>query len=219
MQVLGLTGSIGMGKSEAARALRRMGIPVFSADEEVHRLTAKNGPALGPISRAFPGTVTDGVLDRAAVAKHVFDPKRDPERKNLRKLERILHPRVRAAERRFVRAARAARKGLVALDIPLLFETKAEGRVDATLVVSAPATVQAARVLRRPGMDRRKLAAVIASQMPDAQKRRRADYLLRTGLSRRDSLAALTRLVARLRTQPPRRGRHPSFGRKGTIHA
>jgi len=211
--VLGLTGSIGMGKSEAARALRRMGIPVFSADEEVHRLTAKNGPALGPISRAFPGTVTNGVLDRAAVAKHVFDPKRDPERKNLRKLERILHPRVRAAERRFLRAARAARKGLVALDIPLLFETDAQDRVDAALVVSAPAAVQAARVLRRPGMDKRKLAAVIASQMPDVEKRRRADYLLRTGLSRRDSLAALTRLVARLRAQPPR------TRRKGAIHA
>lgn len=213
MLVLGLTGSIGMGKSEAARALRRMGIPVFSADEEVHRLTAKNGPALGPISRAFPGTVTNGVLDRAAVAKHVFDPKRDPERKNLRKLERILHPRVRAAERRFLRAARAARKGLVALDIPLLFETDAQDRVDAALVVSAPAAVQAARVLRRPGMDKRKLAAVIASQMPDVEKRRRADYLLRTGLSRRDSLAALTRLVARLRAQPPR------TRRKGAIHA
>jgi len=217
--VLGLTGSIGMGKSEAARVLRRLGIPVFSADDEVHRLTAKNGPALGPISRAFPGTVTDGVLDRAAVAKHVFDPKRDPERKNLRKLERILHPRVRAAERRFLRAARAARKPIAALDIPLLFETNARGRVDAALVVSAPAAVQAARVLRRPGMDKRKFAAVIASQMPDAQKRRRADYLLRTGLSKRDSLAALTRLVVRLRAAPPRPARSSKLRHKGRIHA
>jgi dephospho-CoA kinase len=219
VRVLGLTGSIGMGKSEAARVLRRLGIPVFSADEEVHRLTAKNGPALGPISRAFPGTVTAGVLDRQAVAKHVFDPKRDPERKNLRKLERILHPRVRAAESRFLRAARRARKTLVALDIPLLFETGAEARVDATLVVSAPALVQAARVLRRPGMDRRKLAAVLASQMPDAQKRRRADYLLRSGLSRRDSLAALTRLVVRWRARPPCRTRRNPPGRKRTVHA
>lgn len=219
MLVLGLTGSIGMGKSEAARALRRMGIPVFSADEEVHRLTAKNGPALRAISRAFPGTVTDGVLDRAAVAKHVFDPKRDPERKNLRKLEKILHPRVWAAERRFLDAARAARKRAVALDIPLLFETNAEGRVDAALVVSAPAAVQAARVLRRSGMDKRKLAAVIASQMPDGEKRRHADYILRTGLSRRDSLAALTRLVARLRAQPPRKAWRNSPGRKRTRHA
>ena len=209
MLVLGLTGSIGMGKSEAARVLRRLGIPVFSADEEVHRLTAKNGPALGPISRAFPGTVTNGVLDRAAVAKHVFDPKRDPDRKNLRKLEKILHPRVRAAERRFLSAARRSRKRIVALDIPLLFETAAEGRVDAALVVSAPAAVQAARVLRRPGMDKRKLAAVIASQMPDSEKRRRADYILRTGLSRRESLAALTRLVARLPAGRARRKRIP----------
>ena len=209
MLVLGLTGSIGMGKSEAARVLRRLGIPVFSADEEVHRLTAKNGPALGPISRAFPGTVTNGVLDRAAVAKHVFDPKRDPDRKNLRKLEKILHPRVRAAERRFLSAARRSRKRIVALDIPLLFETAAEGRVDAALVVSAPAAVQAARVLRRPGMDKRKLAAVIASQMPDSEKRRRADYILRTGLSRRESLAALTRLVAQLPAGRARRKRIP----------
>ena len=209
MLVLGLTGSIGMGKSEAARVLRRLGIPVFSADEEVHRLTAKNGPALGPISRAFPGTVTNGLLDRAAVAKHVFDPKRDPDRKNLRKLEKILHPRVRAAERRFLSAARRSRKRIVALDIPLLFETAAEGRVDAALVVSAPAAVQAARVLRRPGMDKRKLAAVIASQMPDSEKRRRADYILRTGLSRRESLAALTRLVARLPAGRARRKRIP----------
>ena len=209
MLVLGLTGSIGMGKSEAARVLRRLGIPVFSADEEVHRLTAKNGPALGPISRAFPGTVTNGLLDRAAVAKHVFDPKRDPDRKNLRKLEKILHPRVRAAERRFLSAARRSRKRIVALDIPLLFETAAEGRVDAALVVSAPAAVQAARVLRRPGMDKRKLAAVIASQMPDSEKRRRADYILRTGLSRRESLAALTRLVAQLPAGRARRTRIP----------
>jgi dephospho-CoA kinase len=208
--ILGLTGSIGMGKSEAARTLRRLRVPVFSADEEVHRLTAKNGPALGPISRAFPGTVANGVLDRAAVAKHVFDPKRDPERKNLRKLERILHPRVQAAERRFLAAARAARKRIVALDIPLLFETKAQGRVDLALVVSAPSGVQAVRVLRRPGMDQRKFAAVLASQMPDAEKRRCADYILRTGLSRRDSLAALTRFVARLSAGParPKRNRH-----------
>jgi dephospho-CoA kinase len=210
MIILGLTGSIGMGKSEAACALRRMKIPVFSADEEVHRLTAKNGPALGSISRAFPGTVTNGRLDRAAVAKHVFDPKRDPERKALRKLERILHPRVQAAERRFLRAARAARKAIVALDIPLLFEAGARDRVDLALVVSAPAGVQAARVLRRPGMDRRKFAAVLATQMPDAEKRRRADYVLRSGLSRRDSLSALTRLIARLRAQPsrPKRSAH-----------
>lgn len=210
MLIIGLTGSIGMGKSEAARALRRLRIPVFSADEEVHRLTKKNGPALGPISRAFPGTVTNGVLDRTAVAKHVFDPKRDPERVNLRKLERILHPRVQAAERRFLKAARAARKAVVALDIPLLFETKARARVDLALVVSAPAAVQAARVLRRPGMDKRKLAMVLANQMPDAEKRRRADYILRTGLSKRDGLAALTRFVARLSagSARPKRNRH-----------
>lgn len=200
MFVLGLTGSIGMGKSETAKMLRARGIPVFSADEEVHRQTAKNGPALGAIARAFPGTVAGGRLDRQAVAKLVFDEKRDPERKNLRRLEGILHPRVRQAERRFLKAARAARKAAVALDIPLLLEGGDLTRVDAVLVVSAPAAVQAARVLRRPGMNRDKLAAVLAAQMPDVEKRRRADYLLPTGLNRRDSLSRLTRLLAQLRT-------------------
>lgn len=212
MFVLGLTGSIGMGKSETARMLRAKGVPVFSADEEVHRQTAKNGPALAAIARAFPGTVAGGRLDRAAVAKLVFDAARDPERKNLRKLEAILHPRVREAERRFLKAARAARKAAVALDIPLLLEGGDLGRVDAVLVVAAPAAVRAARVLRRPGMTREKMAAVIAAQMPDAEKRRRADYLLPTGLNRRDTLGRLTRLLAQLRRR--RLGR-----RRKQIHA
>jgi dephospho-CoA kinase len=205
MRVLGLTGSIGMGKSVTAEMLRRLGIPVFSADDEVHRLTARHGAALPAISRLFPGTVTNGVLDRAAVAKHVFDVKRDPERRNLRKLERILHPRVQAAERRFLRTARIARRPLAVLDIPLLFETGAHARVDAVLVVSAPAAVQAARVLRRPGMTTEKLAAVRASQMPDVEKRRRADYILPTGLNRRETLRALKAILARLPRGPSRR--------------
>ncbi|HEY4134750.1 MAG TPA: dephospho-CoA kinase [Alphaproteobacteria bacterium] len=203
MVVLGLTGSIGMGKSEAGRTLRRMGVPVFSADEEVRRLTGPRGAALPAIARAFPGTVTEGRLDRQAVAKLVFDVRKDPERLQLRKLEGILHPRVQAAERRFLQAMRAARRSLVALDIPLLFETDARHRVDAVAVVSAPAAIQTARVLRRRGMDAAKLAAVRANQMPDVEKRRLADYVIRTGASRRDSLAALKRLVADLRSRKP----------------
>ena len=205
MIILGVTGSIGMGKSETARMLRARGVPVFSADDEVHRLTAPNGPALHAISRAFPGTVTNGVLDRQAVAKHVFDPKRDPERKNLRRLEGILHPRVRAAELRFLKAARAARKRLVALDIPLLLEKQSAHRFDSVLVVSAPAAIQASRVLRRPGMDKTKLATVRAAQMPDAQKRRQADHFLPTGLNRRETLVKLLRLLPRLSTAKNRR--------------
>ncbi|MFN4283626.1 MAG: dephospho-CoA kinase [Alphaproteobacteria bacterium] len=201
MRVIGLTGSIGMGKSETARMLRARGVPVFSADEEVHRLTAPGGAALHAISRAFPGMVTNGRLDRQALAKLVFDKKRDPERRNLRRLESILHPRVRAAEARFLKAARAARKPLAALDIPLLLESGSAGRVDAVLVVSAPQMVQTARVLRRPGMDRSKLAAVRAAQLPDAEKRRRADHVLPTGLNRRDTLARLARLLPRLAAQ------------------
>jgi dephospho-CoA kinase len=200
MIILGLTGSIGMGKSAAAHALRRMGVPVFSADEEVHRLTALYGPALPAIARAFPGTVTNGRLDRQAIAKLVFDTK-DTNHVQLRRLEGILHPRVKAAERRFLKTMRAARRPLAALDIPLLFETDAAGRVDMVVVVSAPAAVQAARVLRRPGMNAAKLTAVRANQLPDIEKRRRADYVIRTGTSHRDSLVALKRLVAALRTR------------------
>ena len=207
MFVLGLTGSIGMGKSETAKMLRAKGVPVFSADEEVHRLTRPHGAALKAISGAFPGTVTNGVLDRQAIAKQVFDLKRDPERKNLRRLEAILHPRVRQAEERFLRRARIARKALAVLDIPLLLEGKDVDRVDAVLVVSAPANVQAARVLRRPGMNAAKLAAIRATQMPNVEKRRRADYLLPTGLNRRDTLSRLARLLAQLRPRRLRRSR------------
>lgn len=194
MIVLGLTGSIGMGKSTASNSFRRLGVPVFDADAAVHRLQAKGGRAVRPIGGAFPGTVRDGRVDREALRRAVLG---DPGA--LKRLEGIIHPLVRDEERRFLAAARRARQRIVVLDVPLLLETGGEKRVDRVVVVSAPARVQRSRVLARPGMTEERLAAIRARQMPDAQKRRRADHLVHSGLSRRFAQAAIHRLVHSLR--------------------
>ncbi len=194
MKVIGLTGGIGMGKSTAAGAFRRAGIPVFDADAAVHRLQAPGGRALRPIAAAFPGSVRDGVLDRAVLRNAVLG---HPEA--LRRLEVILHPMVRADERAFLARARRAGKRIAVLDIPLLFETGGDKRVDQVVVVSAPPAVQRYRVGRRRQMGPAAIAAIIARQMPDAEKRRRADVVIRTGLSRRHALRALQRLIEKLR--------------------
>lgn len=194
MKVLGLTGSIGMGKSTAARAFRRLRVPVFDADAAVHRLQARGGAAVRPIEAAFPGTTKDGRVDREALRNRVLG---DPA--TLRVLERIVHPLVRRAERAFLAACRRRGEGLAVLDIPLLFETKGEGRVDAVIVVSAPAATQRARVLARGGMTPERLAAILARQMPDAEKRRRADHVVRTGLSRHAAQRQIKVIVRRLR--------------------
>lgn len=201
MVILGLTGSIGMGKTTAANMLRRLGVPVHDADATVHRLLGRGGAAVPLVEAAFPGVVRDGAVDRAALGRRVFD---DPEA--LRRLEAILHPLVRRAERRFLARSAAARVPIVVLDIPLLFETGAERRCDATIVVTAPRFVQRARVLRRPGMTAARLAAIEARQMPDAEKRRRADFIVRTGRDRRATLRALIRIV-RLMRRGGRKGR------------
>ncbi|WP_424813326.1 dephospho-CoA kinase [Roseococcus sp. YIM B11640] len=191
MKVWGLTGSIGMGKSTAARSFRQLGIPVFDADLAVHRLQAPGGRAVAPIGRAFPGTVTNGVLSREALRNAVLGKPAE-----LKRLERIVHPLVRREQERFLARARGRGESLVVLDIPLLFETRRDLReFDAILVVSAPAAVQRARVLGRGGMTEERLAAIRARQMPDAEKRRRADVVIRTGLSRRHAQAAVKRLV------------------------
>ncbi len=194
MRVLGLTGSIGMGKSTAAAMLRRMGLPVHDADATVHRLFAKGGAAVPAIAAAFPGVVRDGAVDRAALGAKVFHDKAA-----LRRLEGIVHPLVRAAEGAFLRRARRQGQPLVVLDIPLLFETGGERRCDAVAVVSAPAFLQAQRVLRRPGMTPERLAQVLRTQMPDRLKRKRADVVIPTGLGRRPTLRALIILVGELR--------------------
>jgi dephospho-CoA kinase len=190
MVVLGLTGSIGMGKSTAAAMLRRLGVPVHDADAAVHRLLGRNGKAVAKVDAAFPGTAGPAGIDRAALGRRVFG-----DAAALRRLEHILHPMVRADTARFLGRMRARREPLVVLDIPLLFETGGEHRCDAIVVVSAPAFLQRARVLGRPGMSASRFAAILAKQMPDAEKRRRADFVVPTGLGRRETLRRLAEIV------------------------
>jgi dephospho-CoA kinase len=190
MIVVGLTGGIGMGKSFAAQIFRRAGVPVFDADAAVHRLQARGGTALPAIAREFPGTVTAGLLDRAALRSAVL-----ADRGKLRVLEAILHPLVRAAQKRFLARARAAGRRMVVLDVPLLFETGGDKGVDCVVVVSAPASVQRARVRARRRMSEAEIASMIALQMPDAAKRARADVVIRTGLSRGHAQRAVRRFV------------------------
>jgi dephospho-CoA kinase len=197
MIVLGLTGSIGMGKTTAAAMLRRLGVPVHDADATVHALFAPGGKAVAAVDAAFPGVVgADGAVDRTALGAKVFG-----DGAALKRLEAIVHPLVRAAERDFLARHRRRRTPLVVLDIPLLFETHGERRCHLVAVVSAPAFLQAARVLARPGMTRQRLDAVLAKQMPDWQKRRRADVVIPTGLGKGPALKVLKRLVARLRQE------------------
>jgi dephospho-CoA kinase len=174
MMVLGLTGSIGMGKSTTAAMFRAEGVPVYDADAAVHTLYA--GPAAALIEDAFPGTTRAGSVDRAALGARVIG-----DAAAMARLEAIVHPLVRAEEAAFLAQARGRAARLVVLDIPLLFETGGETRVDAVAVVSAPAEVQAARVLARPGMTVEKFKAILAKQTPDAEKRRRAHVVIDTG--------------------------------------
>jgi dephospho-CoA kinase len=171
--VLGLTGSIGMGKSATARMFRRLGVPVHDADAVVHDLY--RGAAAPLIEAAFPGTTCTGEVDRAALAKLVLG---DPTL--LKQLEDIVHPLVRAERDDFLAQAAQARAAVAVLDIPLLLETGGDVDCDAVLVVTAPPEVQRARVIARAGMTDEKLAAILAQQMPDAEKRRRAHFLVDT---------------------------------------
>ncbi len=209
MVILGLTGSIGMGKSTVAAMLRRMGIPVHDADAAVHRLLAKDGRAVEAVEAAFPGVTEKGGVDRKKLGAAVFG---DPAA--LRRLEAILHPLVRAETEAFLRHQARRRAPLVVLDIPLLFETGAEKRVDAVLVVSAPAHIQRQRVLARPGMTEARFQQVLAQQVPDREKRRCADFVLENGLSKAETLKRLQRIVTLARRLEPRRWpprRQPPF--------
>lgn len=195
MRIIGLTGGIGMGKSTAAAAFRRARIPVFDADAAVHRMQGKGGRAVRAIEAAFPGTVREGVINRAALREAVLY-----DRGALTRLEHILHPMVEAEERAFVGRARRAGARAVVLDIPLLFETRGDKRVDTVVVVSAPPSIQVHRVRQRRRMNIADIKAVIGRQMPDREKRRRADLVVRTGLSRHHTLRALRRFIRGLRT-------------------
>ena len=197
--VLGLTGSIGMGKSATADLFRRLGVPVHDADATVHRLY--RGRAAAPIEKEFPGTVSDGIVDRTKLGAAVFN---DPER--MKRLEAIVHPLVREEEDNFLK--RVADLAPVAiLDIPLLFETGGERRCDATLVVTAPTSVQRARVMGRPGMTEEKFSAILAKQMRDEDKRARAHFLVDTGRGFASAEAQVRSILACLAGRPGRRHR------------
>jgi dephospho-CoA kinase len=203
VRIIGLTGGIGMGKSTAAAAFRRSRIPVFDADMAVHQLQARGGRAVKAIEAAYPGTTRNGAVDRAALRHAVLG---NPEA--LTRLEHILHPMVEAEERAFVARARRHGRGAVVLDIPLMFEVKGDKRVDTVVVVSAPLAVQIQRVGKRRRMTKADVAAIIARQMPDAEKRRRADLVVKTGLSRAHTLRILRRFIQGLAHEPHRPLRH-----------
>lgn len=174
--ILGLTGSIGMGKSTTAELFRAEGIPVHDADAAVHALY--RGRAVAAIAAAFPAAIREGAVDRPSLSAAVLGK---PDALN--KLEAIIHPFVREEEEAFLRRCRETGAGLAVLDVPLLLETAGEGRCDAVLVVSAPPEIQRERVLARPGMTQDKLAAILARQMPDAEKRARAHFIVDTSRS------------------------------------
>jgi dephospho-CoA kinase len=198
MFVLGLTGSLGMGKSTTAGFFAELGIPVHDADAVVHRLY-KNEPA-ALIEAAFPGTTAHGEVDREKLAKHVLA---DPAA--VKKLEAIVHPLVRAAEEEFLAEAERKNARVAVLDIPLLFETGGDRRCDAVVVVSAPEDVRRTRIFERPGMTAQKFAAIVANQMPDAEKRKRADFIVDTSIGFDAARAQVREILARVATMPKRR--------------
>lgn len=204
MRILGLTGSIGMGKSTAAAMLRRAGIPVHDADATVHRLMAPGGRAVAAVAKIFPGVVIGQKIDRQELGRRVFG-----DLAALRRLEAILHPLVHGAESDFLRRCARRRVRLVVLDIPLLFETGGFRRCDAVAVVSCPLFLQSQRVLRRPGMTRDRLAAIRRQQMPDSRKRRLADFIIPTGRGRGPTLQAILRAAKVTLGNPDRTGAWP----------
>jgi len=196
MIVLGLTGSIGMGKSTTARMFEDAGVPVHDSDATVHRLYA--GKAAPLVEEAFPGTVRDGVVDRGLLGSRVLGDK-----STLARLEAIIHPLVRAEADAFLEQNRKTGAPVVVLDIPLLFETGARDRVDRVLVVTADAAIQRDRVLSRPGMTPERFEAILASQVPDAAKRAAADYVIDTGLGLEHARLAVAAILADLAGEKP----------------
>ncbi len=198
MFILGLTGSIGMGKSTTARFFAEAGVPVHDADAVVRRLY--DGEAAPAIEAAFPGTTSGGKVDRAKLSARVVG-----DQAALRRLEAIVHPLVRQAETSFL--AEAEKKGApaVVLDIPLLFETGGGERVDAIVTVTAPPDVQRARLLQRPGLTEEKLEALIANQLPDAEKRRRADFIVDTSQGFDPARTQVKDILQRIANMPKRR--------------
>ena len=198
MFILGLTGSLGMGKSTAARFFAEAGLPVHDADAVVHRLY--EGEAVAAIEAAFPGTTAGGKVDRNKLAARVLG-----DAAALQRLEALVHPLVQEAERRLLAEAAATGEKIAVLDIPLLFETGGDRRVDAVVVVSAPPDVQRARVLERPGMTIEKLESILSKQMPDAEKRRRADFVVDSSQGCESARAQVRAILDAVAKMPKRR--------------
>jgi dephospho-CoA kinase len=193
MKVIGLTGGIGMGKSTAAAQLSLLGAQLCSADEIVHDLLAHAGPASDAVKQEFPEVVTNMGIDRKRLGDIVFNDKT-----RRAKLEAILHPLVEAEEKRFIEAARSNGARHVVLEIPLLYETGAEKRCDVVIVVTAPSFVQKSRVMVRPNMSEQKFQQILAAQMPDSEKRKRADFVVQTGFGKAYSFWQLKRIMNKL---------------------
>jgi dephospho-CoA kinase len=198
MIVIGLTGSIGMGKSTTAAMFRALGVPVYDADAAVHDLYAKGGAAVGPVGEAFEGVVRDGAIDREALRQKVLG---DPEA--LKRLNAIVHPLVGRDRVSFFADAEAAGADMVVLDIPLLFETGGHARMDAVVVVSAPEAMQRERVLARRGMSPERLDAILAQQMADAEKRARAHFVVDTGRGLEAAREQVVEIIETLRAKGP----------------
>jgi dephospho-CoA kinase len=194
MITIGLTGSIGMGKSTTAAMFAEEGAPVYDADAEVHKLQAKGGAAVDAIEAAFPGVVKDGAVDRQTLGERVFS---HPEALN--RLNGIIYPMLGSGRAAFFAAAEARGCDMVVLDIPKLFETGGEARMDAVVVVSAPEAVQRERVLARPGYSQARLDAILANQMPDAEKRARADFVIDTGQGFEHAREQVRQVIAAIR--------------------
>ena len=196
MLLIGLTGSIGMGKSETAKMFRELGVPVYDADAAVHKLYEKGGKAVEPLRAAFPAAIVEDAVDRKALSRSVIGL---PD--EMKKLEAIVHPLVGEAQMEFLRENMAAGQAMAVLDIPLLYETGGETRVDVVVVVSAPYDIQKTRVLARPDMDEAKFAAIHAKQVPDTEKRRRADFVVESDKGLDHARAQVAAIVEALKTR------------------
>ncbi len=192
--LVGLTGSIGMGKSETAKMFARLGIPVYDADAAVHRLYEPGGAAVAEIAKAFPSCVREGRVDRHVLAQRVT-----ADKAAFKTLEQIVHPLVAREQQAFLEQACRDGAEIVVLDIPLLYESGGDARVDAVVVASAPLSVQRERVLARPGMTPDKLDHILSRQMQDAEKRAKADFVIETGEGLDHAFAQVKAIVAELR--------------------
>lgn len=199
MVIVGLTGSIGMGKSETAKMFRRLGIAVYDADAAVHGIYAPGGSAVAPIEEAFPGVTGPNGVDRDALAKRVLN---DPAA--LKKLESIVHPLVGLEQQKFLAQAAAEKAEIIVIDVPLLYETGGQKRVDCVVLVSAPYELQRERVLARPGMSEEKFQSILAKQVPDAQKREQADYIIDSSKGLEAAMAQVEALIPLLHKVPAR---------------